>query len=238
MKRILSTLSQKWPEYLIEAIVIVASILGAFSLDNWNDERKESRENTKFLLALKYELEQDTSAVNDRLTSYRRINQRMVDIKGILDSDHSLDDAENDLLAHSIDEIEILTPVNKNIGKNDAMLAKGMLENIDPELNRDYLAYLEYTQYSNDMVKKMGEQMLHMVLLDVYPRIDLDYEISDQKSPTTQVQFNIEELRGSRNFKNAINRSMLYRNVHTRTSAYRIELASSLLLRIDSLLGK
>jgi hypothetical protein len=56
MKRILSTLSLKWPEYLIESIVIVASILGAYALDNWNEGQNENKLEQNYLTTLRNDI--------------------------------------------------------------------------------------------------------------------------------------------------------------------------------------
>ncbi|QSE98857.1 hypothetical protein [Fulvivirga lutea] len=55
MKRLLTTLSQKWPEYLLEILVLIIGIYGAFALENWNEQRKENELEERILLSLKDE---------------------------------------------------------------------------------------------------------------------------------------------------------------------------------------
>lgn len=59
MKRIITTLSKKWPEYFLEAIVIIASILGAYALDSWNEGRKEKEALASVLKIIEFNLSSD-----------------------------------------------------------------------------------------------------------------------------------------------------------------------------------
>ena len=53
MKKLLETLKQKWAEYLLEILVITIGILGAYSLNNWNENNKAHVFEQKLLTELR-----------------------------------------------------------------------------------------------------------------------------------------------------------------------------------------
>ena len=72
MKRILTTLAQKWPEYLLEILVITVGILGAFALNNWNSDRQNQGESLFSLKKLQSNLQADTAIMNRVLLEIER----------------------------------------------------------------------------------------------------------------------------------------------------------------------
>jgi hypothetical protein len=73
MKRILSTLSQKWPEYLLEVLVLIIGIYGAFALEKWNEDRKERKLEHKYLKSLLIDLNRDLESL-ENLKKVRQIS--------------------------------------------------------------------------------------------------------------------------------------------------------------------
>jgi hypothetical protein len=61
MRKLLSTFVQKWPEYLLEILVITIGILGAFTLNNWNEKSKEKQKEKDYIIRFIQDLKRDTS---------------------------------------------------------------------------------------------------------------------------------------------------------------------------------
>ena len=73
MKRILSTLAQKWPEYLLEILVLIIGIYGAFELDSWNEQRQREEKLNALFEKVKNEMIVDLR----RLDEVNRINHTL-----------------------------------------------------------------------------------------------------------------------------------------------------------------
>ena len=67
MKKLLEILRLKWAEYLLEIIAVIIGILGAFSLDNWNEERKDRLEEEKILKEINSNLISGIAILNENI---------------------------------------------------------------------------------------------------------------------------------------------------------------------------
>ena len=73
MKRILTTLSQKWPEYLLEIIVLIIGIYGAFALDSWKEDRIDQKLESTFMQSMLEDLHGDVTIYSKYKTKNQRI---------------------------------------------------------------------------------------------------------------------------------------------------------------------
>lgn len=67
MKRILSTLAEKWPEYLLEILVLIIGIYGAFALEEWKENRQDNKKQQLYVDRLIAESESDLQIFDSQI---------------------------------------------------------------------------------------------------------------------------------------------------------------------------
>ena len=225
----------KYMRYAIgEIVLVVVGILIALSINNWNEERKQHLNDIKFLKNLRYEIELDTMVLNEKVSYYKLINKQLEQTLHFLNRQSGLNENERQVIVSALINLEVLTPAYKNIARNDIKLAEGTLDNINTILNHKFLNYIEKTKSHNDIISKLGESLQFIVLQDMYPKVDLNYVNDTAKS----IYFEIEELKNDRSFKNAINRSISYRDTSIEFMMHQKGKANELLLILNKELNE
>jgi len=75
MKNTLEFLNNKWTGYLLETFVIIVSILSAFMLDSWHEERKERKFEHEVLIEIRSSIQSNIEFLDRGIrTNNRAIN--------------------------------------------------------------------------------------------------------------------------------------------------------------------
>lgn len=143
MKRILTTLSQKWPEYLLEMVVITAGIIGAFMLNQWKETNDDKEEAQLMLKQLRSNLVQDSVAIHESVQWMERYDSSVVDLQSF-----------NGDIYHRVSMIPVINTtihVSLNTAAFDLYTSSGKIELIPDSLSlRLQNHYLLYETWQAD----------------------------------------------------------------------------------------
>lgn len=93
MKKILQILKEKWPEYILEILVITIGIYGAFELANYGENRTRKRAEIEILKGCKTELVTDLAEINLNMDELRKSQWSLNLISEVLENDGSYHDS-------------------------------------------------------------------------------------------------------------------------------------------------
>jgi len=229
----------KFSKYLLYAIgeifLVVVGILIALQINNWNELRKTHLQDLEFLNNLKVELSIDIAALTAKITEYQGINSNIRNTVALFDTaDYELTPDEHQVIVSALSQFQIFTPINKNINRNDLIIAQGTIDRIDKELNRKFLTYLEETQSINAAITKLGETLQQLEILRIHPYVDYDivHSLEDQ------LDFDFKEISNNRGVRNALQKSFGYRKYYIENMSDKIKEAEKLIALINHKLGR
>jgi len=93
IRRILSTLKEKWPEYFFEIIVLIIGIYGAFELANYGENKNRRRAEIEILKGCRTELIADLAEIDLNMGELRKSKGSLDLILKVLENDGSYHDS-------------------------------------------------------------------------------------------------------------------------------------------------
>lgn len=228
MKRILSTLFEKWPEYLLEMLVITFGIIGAFALNNWNENRISAKKELDYLSELTKDLKEDIKDLNFNYDFTKdKLNSNEVVLDYIQNKKPLTDSIEYHLS-------NLLLPVHflSNTSAYESIKNQGIDIISNDSVRRQivflydwYDKHLQYFETNDDHLVQ------YHVLMEMYLKRIKVYEIWRKAEPIDKIN-----IYSDAEFYNVLTMNSFYRNYMLTNYEEARELASQLLVSIDQLI--
>lgn len=189
MKRILTTLAQKWPEYLLEILVITIGILGAFTLNNWNENRKQRSDEQRMLYEMLDNLKEDRTQL---LSAETQLDNSVKSIFFMIEND--LTELDEDTLSQRLAlfitfyKYYPIDNAYETLKTSDISISNNKLKN-------DISRYYEYTQNRTQSGLLDVENQFHNHLIPFTRKHIISYEWLTEARPKKRSQEFYEALR-------------------------------------------
>lgn len=189
MKQIFSILKEKWPEYILEILVITIGILGAFALNNWNENSNNRRIVVDYYCRFLADLNQDEVQVDSLLSEGQLRLKKSNELLAELVSPNPNKQKTMKLLLEST--ARITYPFNPISAGYDDVKSSGNLNNFTDQAILDRMGvYFQETKGLSANIANNGELGLNEVFeLDNFFSIGFaDNEFMKEALDTTLVR--------------------------------------------------
>ncbi len=190
MKKIINHLKENWIRHGFETLVVVAGILGAFVLNNWNEQRKQEKLEIQYLDRLTVDLSNDIAYYNRRITdSEALIEDHREFIHQLYQKQSSFDDIKNlfanimwnseQLISQNSTYIELINSGKLNIFRNQEL--KGSIINYYRENALAIIHVSEFNEVSTRHLIEVGKVVpdlskFYSLHDDLYDGIDIHFD--------------------------------------------------------------
>jgi hypothetical protein len=187
MKRLLITLKQKWPEYLLEVLVITIGILGAFVLNTRYETRQINKATDLALVNVLEDLRQDSVQFGYHVSNSQDISENLKKTINNL-----LENGSNDSLEYCYQKSRGYLVAVVNNSAFQSMNEIGLVANIkDVDLRLNLMNYFNFVQ---ENVVKLREFEYARLKESVY-KIDTDRAIDMKRTTVNDLQLNYDIVR-------------------------------------------